>query len=320
NIKEYSQKIKAVTVHAIYTPLFSINGYPVTLLPLIKLLLIILIGYIVSKIVSYLISRYERKNKIDRVNNRSSLYLMHRLIHYFIIFISMMAGFSTLGINLGNITLIAGALSVGIGFGLQNIVSNFVSGLTIMFEKTLSVGDYIELEDGTTGMVKEIRTRSTRINTNDNIDVIIPNSDMVTNKVINWTLKESTRRIKIPFGIAYGTNKDLVKKAALEAASKVQYTLTNIQGKEPDVWIVEFGDSSVNYVLIVWVAHYGLRRPNRIKNLYLWELDTALSKYGIEIPFPQRDVHLNIVDKNSDNALFLDRNRNDDSDNKEPSL
>jgi small-conductance mechanosensitive channel len=284
--------------------------------PLIQLLLIIFVGYVVSKIVTYFITRYERRNKIDRFNNRSSLYLMHRLIHYLIIFISIMAGFSTLGINLSNITLIAGALSVGIGFGLQNLVSNFVSGLTIMFERTLSIGDYIELEDGTTGMVKEIRARSTRINTNDNIDVIIPNSDMVTNKVTNWTLKESTRRIKIPFGIAYGTDKDLVKKAGLEAASNVQYTLNNIQGKEPDVWIVEFGDSSVNYVLIVWVAHFGLRRPNRIRNLYLWELDTALKKYGIEIPFPQRDVHLNIVDSKAlDFGIKSDKGNSSEDEN-----
>ncbi len=296
-IKAYAASGKEIMTNLIYNPLFTVNDYPVTLLPLIKLLLIILIGYLVSKAVTYVIKRYEKKHNIDKVKNRSSLYLMHTLVHYFIIFIAAMAGFSTLGINLSNITLIAGALSVGIGFGLQNLVSNFVSGLTIMFEKTLSVGDYIELEDGTTGVVKEIKARSTRLNTNDNIDVIIPNSDMVTNKVINWTLKESIRRIKIPFGVAYGTDKELVKKAALEAAENVKYTLTNMPGKEPDVWMMEFGDSSVNFILLVWVAHFGLRRPNRIKSYYMWELDTALNKYGIEIPFPQRDVNLNVVNK-----------------------
>jgi len=295
--KSVALNTKETIVNLIYKPLFTINDYPVTLLPLIKLLLIVLIGYLVSKIVTHFITRYEKKHQIGKQGNRSSLYLMHALIHYFIIFAAFMAGFSTLGINLSNITLIAGALSVGIGFGLQNLVSNFVSGLTIMFDKTLSVGDYIELEDGTTGVVREIKARSTRINTNNNIDVIIPNSDMVTSKVINWTLADSVRRVKVYFGVAYGTEKELVKKAALEAASKVEYTLTNMSGKEPDVWMVEFGDNSVNYVLLVWVGHYGLRRPNRIKGKYLWELDTALNKYNINIPFPQRDVHLNIVDK-----------------------
>lgn len=295
SVKDFSNSSITVIKDLIYNPLFTINEYPVTLLPLIKLLLIILIGYLVSKIVNYIITGYEKKHKIDKTRNRSSLYLMHRLAHYLILFIVIMTGLSTLGINLGNITLIAGALSVGIGFGLQNLVSNFVSGLTIMIEKTLSVGDYIELEDGTTGVIKEIRARSTRLNTNDNIDVIIPNSDMVTNKIVNWTLKESIRRIKIPFGVAYGTDKELVKKAAIEAAENVEYSLTNMAGKEPDVRMDEFADNSVNYILIVWVAHYGLRRPNRMKSHYLWELDTSLNKYGIEIPFPQRDVHLNIV-------------------------
>ena len=295
SIKDFSKSTINVIEDLIYNPLFIINEYPVTLLPLIKLLLIIVIGFLVSKFVNFIIKSYEKKHKIDKANNRSSLYLMHRLAHYLILFIVIMTGLSTLGINLGNITLIAGALSVGIGFGLQNLVSNFVSGLTIMFEKTLSVGDYIELEDGTTGVIKEIKARSTRLNTNDNIDVIIPNSDMVTNRIVNWTLKESFRRVKIPFGVAYGTEKELVKRAALEAASNVEYTLTHMAGKEPEVWMTGFGDNSVDYILLAWVAHYGLRRPNRIRNQYLWELDTALNNYGIEIPFPQRDVHLNIV-------------------------
>lgn len=301
-VKEFTEDAWDSTVELVNKPLFSINERPITLLPLINLCFIILIGYLVSKLVSFLVHRFEKKHKIK---NSSSLYLLHRLIHYLIIFIAAVAGFSALGLNLSNLTLIAGALSVGIGFGLQNLVSNFVSGLTIMFEKTLKVGDYIELEDGTTGQVREIKTRSTRINTNDNIDVIIPNSYMVTNIVTNWTLKESTRRVRIPFGVAYGTDKEIVKKAAIEAANNVQYTLKNIPGKEPDVWLTEFGDNSVNFLLLVWVAHYGVRRPTRISSIYMWELDTAFKKYGIEIPFPQRDVHLNIVNEEDKHSLPL---------------
>ncbi|WP_223670803.1 mechanosensitive ion channel domain-containing protein [Kangiella shandongensis] len=302
SVKEFTGQVWDKTVALVNRPLFSINERPITLLPLIQLFFIILIGYLVSKLVNFLVHRFEKKHEIK---NNSSLYLLHRLIHYLIIFIAAVAGFSALGLNLSNITLIAGALSVGIGFGLQNLVSNFVSGLTIMFEKTLKVGDYIELEDGTTGQVKEIKTRSTRINTNDNIDVIIPNSYMVTNIVTNWTLKESTRRVKIPFGVAYGTDKEIVKKAAIEAANNVQYTLRNVPGKEPDVWLTEFGDNSVNFLLLVWVAHYGVRRPTRIQSIYMWELDTALNKYGIEIPFPQRDVHLNVVKEEDKHSLPL---------------
>ena len=268
--------------------LFKINETPITLMPLLRLIIIVLIGYMVSKFVRYIIRRVEERRQVDK---SSVFFILDKLIHYLIIFVATIAGFTTLGIDFTNLTLIAGALSVGIGFGLQNIVSNFVSGLTIMFERSLKVGDYIEMEDGLTGSVMEINARSTRINTNDNIDVIIPNSDLVTNKIINWTLRDSIKRVKIPFGVAYGTDKEKVKAAAIEAAENVSYTLTNMKGREPEVWMTGFGDNSIDFVLLVWVSKYGVRRPNRIKASFLWELDTAFNKHGIEIPFPQRVLH-----------------------------
>jgi len=279
-----TEGIKAV----VNKPLFRINETPVTLLPLFKLMLIVLIGYLVSKLVRAVIKRMESRREQDK---SPVFFMLDKLIHYIIIIVATLAGFTTLGIDFTNLTLIAGALSVGIGFGLQNIVSNFVSGLTIMFERTLKVGDYIEIEDGITGTVKEINARSTRINTNDNIDVVIPNSDLVTNQVINWTLRDSIKRVKIPFGVAYGTDKELVKKAAVEAAERVPYTLTNMKGKEPEVWMTGFGDNSLDFILLIWVSKYGVRRPNRIKAAFLWELDNAFNEYGIEIPFPQRVLH-----------------------------
>ena len=269
-------------------PLFKVNETPITLMPLLRLIIIVLIGYLVSKFIRYIIRRVEARRQVEK---SSVFFILDKLIHYIIILVATLAGFTTLGIDFTNITLIAGALSVGIGFGLQNIVSNFVSGLTIMFERSLKVGDYIEMEDGLTGSVMEINARSTRINTNDNIDVVIPNSDLVTNKIINWTLRDSIKRVKIPFGVAYGTDKELVRKAAIEAAENVTYTLTNMKGKEPEVWMTGFGDNSLNFVLLVWVSKYGVRRPNRIKASFLWELDTAFNKYNIEIPFPQRVLH-----------------------------
>ncbi len=268
--------------------LFNINETPITLMPLLRLIIIVLIGYLVSKLVRFIIRRVEARRNVEK---SSVFFILDKLIHYLIIFVATIAGFTTLGINLTNLTLIAGALSVGIGFGLQNIVSNFVSGLTIMFERSLKVGDYIEMEDGYTGTVMEINARSTRINTNDNIDVVIPNSDLVTNKIINWTLRDSIKRVKIPFGVAYGTDKELVKTAAIEAAENVTYTLINMKGREPEVRMTGFGDNSLDFILLVWVSKYGVRRPGRIKASYLWELDSAFNKYAIEVPFPQRVVH-----------------------------
>ncbi|MCX7552695.1 mechanosensitive ion channel [Marinicella sp. S1101] len=297
-IKSYSSGVWFGFERLANQTLFKINETPITLMPLLRLIVIVLIGYLVSKLVRFVLHRVESRRKVEK---SSVFFILDKLIHYMIIFIATIAGFTTLGIDFTNLTLIAGALSVGIGFGLQNIVSNFVSGLTIMFERSLKVGDYIEMEDGYTGSVMEINARSTRINTNDNIDVVIPNSDLVTNKIINWTLRDSIKRVKIPFGVAYGTDKEKVKAAAIEAAENVSYTLTNMKGKEPEVWMKGFGDNSLDFILLVWVSKYGVRRPNRIKASFLWELDTAFNKYGIEVPFPQRVIHY--ADQPADDEL-----------------
>ena len=220
------------------------------------------------------------------------MYTVGRLSHYTIIIIAVFIALSSIGLDFSNLALVAGALSVGIGFGLQSIVSNFVSGLIILFEQTLRVGDYIELDTGLTGTVKSINVRSTLITTNDNIDIVVPNSEFVSNRLTNWTLGERILRVRIPFGVAYGSDKELVKQAAMEAAEEVPYTLTHMNGREPDVWLVEFGDNSLNFLLLVWVNRQGARRPTRTRAAYLWALETKLSDYGIEIPFPQRDLHL----------------------------
>ena len=154
------------------------------------------------------------------------------------------------------------------------------------------MGDYIELDNGLSGTSKAINVRSTLINTNDNIDIVVPNSEFVTTRLTNRTLQEGTLRMRIPFGVAYGSDKEAVKKAALEAAGEVQYTLTNTRRRETDVWLVEYGDNSLNFLLLVWVNRQGARRPTRCRSAYLWALETKLNEYGIEIPFPQRDLHL----------------------------
>ncbi|NQV85744.1 MAG: mechanosensitive ion channel, partial [Woeseiaceae bacterium] len=114
----------------------------------------------------------------------------------------------------------------------------------------------------------------------------------VVSRLTNWTLGERTLRVRIPFGVAYGSDKDLVRKAALEAVASVSYTLTHMKGREPDVWLVNFGDSSLDFLLLVWVNRQGAKRPTRTRAAYLWELEGKLKEYGIEIPFPQRDLNL----------------------------
>lgn len=269
--------------------LFSVGEAPVTGIDIVRVILILVAAMLLSRGIRHTIRRF---GDGESSGTQASLYTVGRLSHYVIVIFAVFIALSSIGINFGNLALVAGALSVGIGFGLQSIVNNFVSGLIILFEHSLRVGDYVELDTGLNGTVKSINVRSTLINTNDNIDIVVPNSEFVTARLTNWTLGERVLRLRIPFGVAYGSDKDLVKQAALEAAAEVHYTLKNMKGREPDAWLVEFGDNSLNFLLLVWVNRQGARRPTRSRAAYLWALETKLRDYGIEIPFPQRDLHL----------------------------
>ena len=269
--------------------LFSVGETPVTGGDILRVLIILAVAMLLSRIIRIAIRRV---GESDYSGTQASIYTVGRLTHYAIIIVAIFIALTSIGLDFSNLALVAGALSVGIGFGLQSIVNNFVSGLIILFEHSLRVGDYIELDTGLTGTVKAINVRSTLINTNDNIDIVVPNSEFVTTRLKNWTLGERILRVRIPFGVAYGSDKDLVRKAALEAAAEVSFTLTNMKGREPDVWLVEFGDNSLNFLLLVWVNRQGAKRPTRTRASYLWALETTLTKYGIEIPFPQRDLHI----------------------------
>jgi small-conductance mechanosensitive channel len=269
--------------------LFSVGETPVTGGDILRVIVILLVAMLLSRGIRHAINRVAAD---ESSGTQASLYTVGRLTHYAIIILGLFIALSSIGLDFGSLALVAGALSVGIGFGLQSIVNNFVSGLIILFEHSLRVGDYIELDTGLTGTVKAINVRSTLINTNDNIDIVVPNSEFVSTRLTNWTLGERTLRVRIPFGVAYGSDKDLVKKAALEAAEEVPFTLANRKGREADVWLTEYGDSSLNFLLLVWVNVQGARRPTRTRSAYLWALETKLGEYGIEIPFPQRDLHM----------------------------
>ena len=269
--------------------LFSVGEAPVTAGDIVQAIFILVIAWLLSRAVRFAIRRVGRK---ESVGTQASLYTISRLSHYTIIIVAVFVALTSIGLDFTNLAIVAGALSVGIGFGLQSVVNNFVSGLIILFERSLRVGDYIELDTGLTGTVKAISVRSTLINTNDNIEIVVPNSEFVANRLTNWTLNERILRMRIPFGVAYGSDKELVRKAAIEACADVSYTLTHMRGREPDVWLVEYGDSSLNFLLLVWVNREGARRPTRTRAAYLWALEDKFREYGIEIPFPQRDLHM----------------------------
>jgi small-conductance mechanosensitive channel len=269
--------------------LFRLGDVPVTPSAILRMVAILFTAWLIS----WLFRRgLERLGRRRHLADRSSLYLLGRVAHYVFVTVGIFLALTQLGFNFTSVALVAGALSVGIGFGLQNIVNNFVSGLILMFDRSLKIGDYIELDSGLTGIVREIKVRSTRINTNDNVDVLVPNAEFFGSRLVNWTHTDGMARFRIPFGVAYGSDKEKVKEAVLQAAEDVDYTLHNMPGKEPDVWMTGFGDSSLDFVLLVWVSRQGVRRPTRVRSAYYWAMETRLREAGIEIPFPQRDLHM----------------------------
>ena len=237
------------------------------------------------------------EHSIQRVlNTRSGFdssagYAVGRLLRYSVWVFGSVVGLQLVGLNLSNLALVGGALGVGIGFGLQNLVSNFVSGIVLLVERTVKVGDFVDLQSGVRGTVREIGVRYTRITTNSAVDVIVPNSEFTGSRVINWTLDNQYRRLNIPFGVAYGSDKELVREAALAAAKAVSSTVEDAY-RRTSVWFTKFGDSSLDFELVVWVGPDAVGRPGATQSKYLWALDDALRERGIEIPFPQRDLHV----------------------------
>ncbi|MGD9842509.1 MAG: mechanosensitive ion channel family protein [Steroidobacteraceae bacterium] len=269
--------------------LFSMGGIPLTAGALLRLAVIVTAAWWLSNLGQSALSRIA----IYRPNlSQSSLYTVKRLLHYVVLTVGFLIGLSSIGIDLSKFALFASALGVGVGFGMQNLISNFVAGLMLLFEKTLKVGDFIELQSGITGEVREIRIRSTLITTNDNIDVVVPNSEFVNGHVMNWTMRDVNRRIRVPFGVAYGSDIVLVRTAVLEAAATVPHTLSGGEDRLPQVWLTEFADSSLNFQLIVWLTSDAVKRPSAVQADYLWAIQLVLKKYNLEIPFPQRDLHI----------------------------
>ena len=262
---------------------FTLNTYQ-----LVTALLILILGGVVAKLSSRALCRLAQ---LGGNISSSQLYTMTRLLSYIIYVIAAFIALSALGINFEKIALVAGALSVGIGFGLQNIVSNFVAGIIILFEKSLRVGDFVELENGLLGEVREIRIRSTMIRTLGNEDILVPNSEFISKQVNNWTLDDDYKRMSVEFGVAYGTDPGFVIEKVSEAA-RLHQDAVKEEDKLPGVIFTGFGDSSLNFKLVFWIRGGMVKKPGLVISNFLLLVHDVLKEHHIEVPFPQRDVHI----------------------------
>jgi small-conductance mechanosensitive channel len=216
---------------------------------------------------------------------------INKLIHYLFITIAIFMALAVLGVELRNFAIIAGALGIGIGFGLQNVVSNFASGLILLFERPVRVGDTVVVA-GEWGTITKIGLRSTIMMTLDQSEMIVPNTDLVSEKVVNWTLTNPTARVIMEVGVAYGTDIATVLHILTEAGLAHEATLAD---PPPQALFMGFGDSSLDFELRVWVRE--IRKRLEVRSAVLAEIQRRFNDAGIEIPFPQRDLHVRSVDE-----------------------
>ena len=258
----------------------------VTLGGVLGFFLMLALGYMIASSIRFLLreevfSRFHLKRDVPDLIASTVFYMLLLLVF----FTAVNAG----GIELNKFTLLTGALGVGFGFGMQNIINNFVSGLILQYERPIHVNDVLEVE-GYTGRVTRIGVRSSTLQTFQGAEVIIPNANFISGKVVNWTLTESRRRAELAVGVAYGTDPKVVLQILLDVANKHESVLTD---PSPMAYFMGFGDSSLNFELHFWV----MQDSNwyRVRSEIAMVVMKCLDDAGIEIPFPQRDLHLRTV-------------------------
>src|SRR6266481_2821057 len=219
--------------------------------------LLIAVFWISSKTKRFLFNRFLVNSGLDRALQ----YAISQIIANVVLVVGIFIVLENTGIHLGALAVFAGAVGVGVGFGLQNIASNFISGLVILAERPITIGDRVEVA-GITGQVQQIRARSTVILTNDNIAMIVPNTKFIDSPVTNWTYGDPRVRFRVPVGVAYGSDVELVRTKLIEAAQEDSHALPD---PAPNAYLDKFGDSSINFELIVWSEEMSYK-PRRFKS------------------------------------------------------
>ncbi|WP_434685658.1 mechanosensitive ion channel domain-containing protein [Pseudanabaena minima] len=271
-------------LHEIFTAqILDIGGTKFSIATIISLLGLIVLTFFVSRIISEII----RRSLLSKLRiNRGLQEAITVFIKYVLITLSSVIILQTAGINLSSLAVIAGVVGIGIGFGLQNIASNFISGLVLLFEQTIKVGDYIEIGE-LKGTIEKISIRSTIIRTEDDLFVIVPNQRFIENNTVNWSYEGHTCRIHIPVSVAYDTDLLVLTEALLTAARHEPRVLSS---PPPEVWFQSFGKESLEFELLVWIDDPDANEP--IRSSINFRIAYEFRSRGIRIPFPTREIIL----------------------------
>ena len=265
-------------------PLFKLGGMQFTLWSLLYILLLFAaLLYVTAKLKQLMVGRILAKGYVE-MGTREAI---ASLLRYVLVTLGFIIILDTAGIDLSSLTVLAGALGIGVGFGLQYLTSNMVSGLVILIARPIKLGDRIEVGE-VRGDVISISLRATTVLTNDNIAIIVPNSEFTSKTVVNWSYTDRDVRFRIPVGVAYGSDPEKVKALLLETAHENPGVLGD---PGPDVLLESFGDSSLNFELRVWTREY-TSRPGKLRSELNFAILKKFSEHGVQIPFPQRDLHI----------------------------
>jgi len=245
--------------------------------------LLVAVFWFSSRTKRFLFNRLLAQSGLDR----SVQYAIAQIVSNIVLVLGIFIVLENAGIHLAALAVFAGAVGVGVGFGLQNIASNFISGLVILTERPITIGDRVEVA-GIAGQVEHIRARSTVIRTNDNIMMIVPNTKFIDSPVTNWTYSDRRVRFRIPVGVAYGTDVKKVRQVLVAVADEDPHTLKE---PAPHVFLEQFGENSIDFKLVVWSSEMSAR-PSRYRSDLNFAIAEKFRETGIEFPFPQRDVHI----------------------------
>jgi potassium-dependent mechanosensitive channel len=276
-----TQKALAAIAHFLNTPILAIGDRQLSISSLAILLLLAIAIFLASRAISEWIKR-RLLHRLERGVREA----IATITGYVLALFGLLILLQTAGINLSSLTVLAGTVGIGFAFGLQNLTSNFVSGLTLLFEQPIKVGDYVEI-DGLLGTVEKISMRSTIVRTPDDLFVIVPNLRFVEQNIINWSYHAPRCRIHIPVSVAYGSDSVLVTEALLAAARRESLVMSS---PAPKVWFRSFGESSLDFELLVWIDRPEETEPIRSSLNFL--IERELNQRQIDIPYPQRDVHI----------------------------
>lgn len=275
--------------YGLHAPLFALGRTSFTLLFLVQIAIFIVVLGLISR---FAMRFLERRVLVHTSLASGQQYAASRILSYLFFVMGVLIGLQVLGLNLSSLLVVGGALGLGVGLGLQPIVSNFVAGLILLIEQPVRLGDRIDI-GSLQGDIIAIRGRSTWVRTNDNVVIIVPNSEFIEKQVTNWTANDRRVRVALPVGVSYDSDPDLIRELLRQEGGKHPDVLAQ---PPPDVMFIGFGDSTLNFELRVWTERH-VQTPTKLKSDLYFSIWTACKEAGVEIAFPQRDLHLRSISK-----------------------